>query len=665
MAYPPRQTTAAHWENYDARRGSGLEFVGLASDLSAFVFARTNHSMNTEKPKANDVPQSPIRANGRPARRGVSRNARLCVAFSTVLAANTSNAQSALDRLLSRLRPIDSSFLATNQVDLSPYSTASRDQTLTGNCVGFSTVAVIEAAFNHKYCSGGSNAFRQAGYCERFDAIMNDPDRPTNFYWTSAFREWNSDIRYFMDKQELDLSELYFFHRQFLQQAVGPGNHETSWLMSFADNQIAGTAGPLVNGFSLPEERDAPFVYPSNGYNFWGDGWNELGAYVNGPNFPQSKVDAMDLTDTPISTLIPGSPLTRPVIPSAARRNARFTVTDYYTGTFYPFPTASAKIQFLERLLYSNFEVALHGALPQHSMLLVGYDRTNRTFHFKDHYRSWTTVSYDDIVRNAGTYNVVMDVAYNPPAREEMWLGDWDLDIDGQVGHLILRRTRQPTNSHYSTTSGNYYEQTLTEMPRDKWARVGSYFWNGVSYATYGRLGSDGDDGTMDFVIDNSTPEGGPSPITQHETGFSPTGFAFRMTMMAAGPGAAYYGVGTTTWNGNEYAMIMQRRGHNELVALRHTPAAFSRASWNTSFQLHFENGSAATIHPTVPNTGAHATAWIVRDGQWSQLDGWVYQDNAIWFFGAVPMVLRYSTWEHGVVSGLDGQARPLLGVAP
>ncbi len=390
-----------------------------------------------------------------------ARATAVSAALAAALAAPASDAQSARDRLVARLRPADSYFLATDQLDLSPYSTASRNQSGTGDCVGFSTIAAIEAAFNHKYCAGGNNAFRQDGYCERFDAIMSDTDRTTAypiFFWTTTMPYPNQDRFYKMDKKELDLSELFYLHRVFTQQMAGPGNHETESIMNFMDNQIAGTAGPLTNGFSLPEESYAPFINPANNYWFWGNAWNDLGSYVGGANFAQSKIDAMEFTDTPISTLIPGSPLNRPFISSATRSHARFTVTDYFEGTFDgpEYATAEAKIRFLERLVYSDFEVALHGAWPGHSMLLVGYDRANRTFHFKNHYRNWSTVPYDIVATYAHSYHVVMDVAYNAPSREEMWLGDWDLDIDGQVGHLILRRTRQPTNSHYSTTSGNY-----------------------------------------------------------------------------------------------------------------------------------------------------------------------------------------------------------------
>lgn len=600
--------------------------------------------------------------------RALVRLARL-LAAPLVLAAVLAGPARAQDaRLLGRLAPVSADFLGLRALDLSRFSTASRSQWPTGDCVGFSHIAAIEARFNHKYCaSGAANDFRRDGYCARFDAVSRTP-----FYVFGLYGAAWSDT-YLASLKEVDLAEHYYLHRVFTQATAQAGAaRDTLTMYNFAD-QMVPDMSVLMAGQVLSEERYAPFI---NDQAFWAaSGSASVVAFQMPANFPQSKVDPVELAETPFPTTLPGSAVARVPVPLDARTHARFRVTDIYHGRLgLAGATASARILFLERLLYSGYEVALHGAQPGHSMLLVGFDRDQKKFYFKDHYRRWVSVDYATAA-NADSYTVALDVDYlAQPSREEMWLGVWDADIDGRVGELTLRRTRQPTNSYFSTATAtnNFFDAALVEMPKDKWARVGSYVYAGIAYRVLGRLGADGDDGTMEVAIDWGTRDGGASPVAAHQAGFLPTTAwqILRLTLVSAGPGAGAYAVGETTWNNLAYGALLQRRGHRELGAVSHTPDTFARSKWNTIFHLHFSDGSAATLYPSIPASGP-GTAWLLdaASGRWIALQAWVTQDNAVLFYTSDTSVPRYQsmrllmhTWEKAVVSGMDNLWLPVFG---
>jgi hypothetical protein len=577
--------------------------------------------------------------------------------------ASPSHAQDA--SLLNRLAPTTGAFVTTTQVDLSRFSTASRTQTQTGSCVGFSHIAAIEARFVHKYCKPGTaNAFRNAGYCTRYDFFDRTP-----FYVFSRYSGWMSD-NYLQQHKELDLSEAYYLHRVFLQSATLPGSRrDTLTIYNFGDQMDPNGVVSAIPGLTLSEEAHSPYIDDAA---FWaGTGAASIFAYMNPSNFEQSKIDRAEIAETPFISFLPGSMQNRVAMRLSARTNARFKVTDIYHGNLATVGTAAARITFLERLLFSGYEVGLHGAQPGHSMLLVGYDRKTRLFYFKDHYRRWVTVPYDTAA-NAATYTVALDVSYEPaPSREEMWIGVWELDIDGRVGELTLRRTRQALNTFYRSTPNNFTDRPLTELPRNKWARVGSYVQGASRYPVYGRLGTDNDDGTMELSIDWSRIEGPSSTLAEHQNGFTPSSQILAMTIHASGPGAGAYAVGETVFGNRRYGVTMRRNGHTELGTIPHVAISnFTRANWNANpLRLRFEDGTSATLYPNVPTSGA-PTAWLqLSSGAWVFMNGWLTQDNEILFWTdstllprASSMRLLMHTWERSVVSGLDASWRPVFG---
>ena len=363
----------------------------------------------------------------------------LGLAFASLGLGPAAHAQDA--RLTSRIAPITFQFLALQRFDLSRFNTASRNQWPTGDCVGFSHMAAIEARFNHKYCeSGALNAFRLDGYCARFDAYSRTP-----FFVFGAYANTWSD-NYLASLKELDLSEQYYIHRVFTQSTASAGSaRDTLSSYNFGDRSIPDT-NVLMATQSLSEERHAPFINDASFYGATGVAAS-INTYLSPTNFAQSKVDQSEFAETLFPSILPGSMVQRVSIPLAARTNARFKVLDIYHGKLAAVGDAYYRTQFIERAIYGGYEIALHGCQPGHSMLLVGFDRVQKLFYFKDHYRRWVTVPYATAL-NADSYTVVLDVDYEAtPAKEEMWLGVWEVDLDGRVGQLTLRRTRQPTRS--------------------------------------------------------------------------------------------------------------------------------------------------------------------------------------------------------------------------
>jgi hypothetical protein len=184
-------------------------------------------------------------------------------------------------------------------------------------------------------------------------------------------------------------------------------------------------------------------------------------------------------------------------------------------------------------------------------MLLIGYDFPKKEFFFKDHYNRFRKVSYASVEAHATTFTIVLDVKdpYNPgPSKEEMWMGEWKLKINGgDNGVLVIRRTRVAPNAMFddAAISGAH----LRPISSTLWARVGSLYIKNKSNNTstkrvvYGRLnGSDGN--TMELSIDWSTTEKGADPLSVIRQGYHPKGPIFKLRLFTAGDFAAFYAVG-------------------------------------------------------------------------------------------------------------------------
>jgi hypothetical protein len=575
--------------------------------------------------------------------------------LSSAVLASAAHAAS-LQTFLSKLpADNDAQFLSKNVVDLSLYQTMSKWQPPLGSCTTFSLVAAVESAFTKKYCEQKTSAFYKKGYCQRYEAIKAEQQagKMPPFFLADSKNWWSQS-----DKKALDLSEQYFLDRVLSMWSASPtSGHESGNLFCFLDGIERGVAGDvtfIVNNLHLPEENDVPYIYD-------GDFYNQAQAAVC-TNITQEKIDSYHFSETLFKMKNwDNSDLTRMFLPHAGYQNAVYGVSDLFFAETSSFGGSVLKI--LEKTLYAGYPIAISGAQQGHSMLLIGYDRTKKLFLFKDHYQRWVTVNYDDLAKTIYEMTVILDVKndYLVPSKEEMWLGPWDMDLDGRVGKLVIRRTRIPSNALY--TDDSVSTKNLTAVPTSKWARIGTFYEATGSQPTkrtvYGRL-NNSDGTTMELNIDFGKVEGPADPLSQIAIGYSPTGQSFQLRMFTQGSGTASYASGTAVWQGKPYGVLLSRPSSKPYLGIPNTPATqFNRNQWVGQFTVVMEGGTLRTLElksddglktlvGTISGTASEPTAQVV---------GKFIGDNHVQFNtqGAMPgfyFELFYHTWEKGVLSG-------------
>ena len=546
----------------------------------------------------------------------------------------------------------DAGFRAANARDLSLYQTWSRYQAPTGSCTAFSAVAAVEAAYTRKYCGDPNSDFYKAGYCERYEKIKagNLP----NFYLGNS-----ANFYYAYDAKDLDLSELYFIQRALSSWTTSAScPHENGNVFCHLDGITRGVAGDMSFGLAnlkLPEEKYAEFIYDVAFYN---DSQRDLYGTTDcgkGISPSQEKLDEYNFTDRKRDFLTWDSkPLHRAYIPEAARRNARFGVSEFvYAST----GQLGDVVSFLERCIYAKYEVAAHGAVPGHSMLLTGYDRTAQKFFFKDHYHDWQWVDYATVRDNLDEVFIVVEPSpYTiQPNPEEMWIGAWDVSLDGRPGKIVIRRTRLAPNVLFGTA--DLYGKDIHPIISTLWARVGSYYeTDGSKHVVYGRL-NDSDGSTMELRVDFSQPEGPPpSPVILGD----PPGQKFEMRMFEYWPGAGMIATGTTSWMDLLYGVIFKRAEFNPYGTLPMTPAtgSFSRAKWPGRYDLLMDLGLKASLELTSTNGGQTLSGSLTMGNTKVPVTVFWAGDNHIFVAGTFPPAsnfiydLAFHTWDERVISG-------------
>ena len=377
---------------------------------------------------------------------------------------------------------LGASFEDTDIVDLSIYQTSSKVQAPLGTCTTFSMIGAIEAAYTRTYCTNPDSAFSRDGYCERYRFLKAAALAPFALANMPGFAD---------DKGQLDLSELYYVHRVLTAWMTEPGHDHISGntidMMHGIERPLLGNAQLIVNNLRLPEESQVPYINSVELHNYL------QARFADG--FSQHDVDALEFAEAQLRFKdSSGAQVIRPYVSWQGRQNARFGVVGVTIKEDLP-----DLITYLEQELYAGREVAVDGAVPGHSMLLIGYDREQQRFFFKDHSHSFRFVDYSDILdqETAITTTVVTaPLAYPANASfEEMWLGAWKLDEkDGHQGTLVLRNVRTPPNALLTNDDvpGSHLQQSDTTV----WTRVGTFFDHGDDTerrVVYGRLNkSDG-----------------------------------------------------------------------------------------------------------------------------------------------------------------------------
>jgi hypothetical protein len=246
---------------------------------------------------------------------------------------------------------------------------------------------------------------------------------------------------------EIDVSEEYVFHmgksfalnRDAQGNVAAPVENNTS-LTGF---QGSGDIVKKLTENAAPPESAAPYlpsqqtlldILPVLGYT----GQNAL--------MSQEDFDAFEFCEQHV--------------PLLARVNARYRATDWASLG------GSPSVELLENTLLANHEVVCdvtHKTAPQggHVLLLIGFDRNRKVFFAKNHWgeNTFIEIAYANDPNwsiDSGWY--IKDVV-DPKfvQNEACWLGNWWLNISGQLTRILLRRSEDFVAPGTPTKLGSAY----------------------------------------------------------------------------------------------------------------------------------------------------------------------------------------------------------------
>ncbi len=270
-----------------------------------------------------------------------------------------------------------------------------------------------------------------------------------------------------------------------------------------------------------------------------------------------------------------------------------------------------------------------------HAVLLIGYDRTNQIFFFKN---SWGGTSYlrttYDFMAKCLTRAVVVDGVVDPNAGTqvgERWLGRWNMDHDGWKGQLVVRRLPDAANDP---------------------VRLGSYIdGNGASHDVNGWL-TDGGQGIVFFMAggDQVTSSGQQAGqrFEAHTYGWEPSNAA-----------------GSTTWNNDAYGLFLSR---DPIPGQYH--AGFDRSLWVGTWDMDHDGWhgalSISRVYDRRLYVGGRIISFPAFDATYTAGDGTVYRVAGSLSFGKTwqasftipfpgnsqPFNVNFHTWESNVFSG-------------
>ena len=493
--------------------------------------------------------------------------------------------------------------------DLKQYQTKVKDQNPRGSCTAFAWVGAMEAAYKRKY------------------------------------------------GLELDLSEEYFIHSVFTIQHSNNPNllHPVENLVSectslkLEEDPQASLYNPIIVNeegaivyvaVTLPKEKYAPYfgtihdgsaVYPNHSHsdlvqmladsNIYMKDANgkpltdKDGYYICNPDRTQQDVDNYEY-DTRL-------------IPLQARKNAIYGVTEMIRLGSKKYNDTDT----LEKFIYAGQEVSVGfsvsdlvcsgnnddgnpicnqvtnqkpgdpppcglGACGGHQMLLVGYDRKKQLFLFKNSWGStnpWVWLGYDFIKKYANNAQVIRDVR-DPnlgPSEEAMWIGKWDMDHDGWLGSLIIRRMKK---TPVETITLNDDFTCISYKPSSDPERLGTYYGNdGVAHEVKGGINPETTE--AEVYIDFVNPE--PPPYEKgHTVSINPADQKFELELFTGGSNSYTFGnfaAGLTTWSGVDFGTLINRPD----IEVTHSSGNFSIDKWKDKFKLYFSDGSKAILEIT------------------------------------------------------------------
>lgn len=357
--------------------------------------------------------------------------------------------------------------------DLIKYQTGFRNQLDRGGCTMFSVTAAMEAAYRRNH-PGDSNYM-------------------------------NLDL----SEEFLNYSQKMFKLAPVYTPGASPRKAETALGPTDGGNGFENLRFLAINHVKLPRESVMPFHPRYTQIPAWNP-WltADLPFY---PELDFSKpifVDDQRMTDT--VNLNPG------LLPQRA-----LTASEYYGVDGYGSLSNPRDVAEIESVLARNYEVIMDvgmigdswlvggSPLPNqggagHSMLIVGYDRTdpaNPYFILKNSWGATTVpgwggfqrVSYEFIRRAAGVGCYITSVPSGPSAWPELqFLGRWNLDFDGWQGTLDIYHLPGMAKQQFIDAG-----VTATD------SRLGTFFdREGNAFRVNGTVSGD----TVHFYIDSGRP---------------------------------------------------------------------------------------------------------------------------------------------------------------
>lgn len=206
-------------------------------------------------------------------------------------------------------------------------------------------------------------------------------------------------------------------------------------------------------------------------------------------------------------------------IPTSARLVARYRVQ-----SFAALP-ANPSVDDVKKVLKAGYEVVAD--IPDHCFLIVGFDDNRSVFQVKNSWAEGAFIDYEYSKPVLGGRYITAVAPVSDPQKRSWWLGRWQLDHDGWVGELVIRR---------------FYDFHVGDNVPTK---LGDYLRDGNRYDVNGTVSPDGQ--TMDFWIAGTTARTEPG---------SAAGQHFQLHVFSFDPSHA---AGWTEWEGTRYGARMSR----------------------------------------------------------------------------------------------------------
>lgn len=231
-------------------------------------------------------------------------------------------------------------------------------------------------------------------------------------------------------------------------------------------------------------------------------------------------------------------------VPTSARLVAKHRVQSYAAIPGNP------TVDDVKKVLKAGYEVVTD--IPGHCFLIVGFDDNRSMFQVKNSWGEGAFIDYDYSKPLLGGRYITAVAPVADPQKRSFWLGRWQLDHDGWVGELIIRRF---TDFHQGENDST---------------KLGDYLRDGKRYDVNGTVSPDGQ--TMDFWIAGTTDRTEPG---------STNGQHFQLHVFSFDPSQA---AGWTEWEGARYGARMSR------TASKHTRiGGFDKQRWVDTWAMNHD----------------------------------------------------------------------------